>query len=84
MTIADDGPGLSADEIPHLFERFYRSPAARGANSTHDSGGSGLGLAIVREIVQRHGGSVRASSRSPQGLAIDIEVPARARARAIA
>lgn len=76
MTIADDGPGLPPEEIPHLFERFYRSPAARGTISSHEVGGSGLGLAIVREIVHRHGGTVRASARTPHGLAIDVEIPA--------
>jgi signal transduction histidine kinase len=76
MTIDDDGPGLSGEDLPHLFERFYRSPAARGHLAKNESGGSGLGLAIVREIVQRHGGAVSAQSRAPHGLSIAVEMPA--------
>lgn len=76
LQVTDDGPGVAADELPHLFERFYRSPAARGSVATRDGGGAGLGLAIVREIVERHGGSVRASSAEPHGLAIQVDLPA--------
>jgi signal transduction histidine kinase len=77
LTVNDDGPGLPAQEIPLVFERFYRGADARGTASKRDPGGSGLGLAIVREIVERHGGSVRAQARSPHGLTITIELPAR-------
>lgn len=73
-TLSDDGPGLPADELASVFERFYRGSVARGAGDLGD--GSGLGLAIVREIVERHGGSVRAEARQPHGLAIVIELPA--------
>jgi len=74
LTVSDDGPGLPPDELPHVFERFYRGAAAR--TEARDNGGSGLGLAIVREIVERHGGEVRARVSSPHGLAIEIELPA--------
>ena len=77
LTIADDGPGLPADELPHLFERFYRSASARGMSSRDGVGGSGLGLAIVREIVHRHGGAVRARANAPRGLVIEVELPER-------
>ena len=73
-TLSDNGPGLPADELASVFERFYRGSVARGAGDLGD--GSGLGLAIVREIVERHGGSVRAEARQPHGLAIVIELPA--------
>lgn len=73
LRVADDGPGLSADELPHVFERFYRAPAARG--NTAAGAGSGLGLAIVREIVERHGGTVSARLADPHGLAILVELP---------
>ena len=76
MTVSDDGPGIPTDELPHVFERFYRGAMARGAQSDHEAGGSGLGLAIVREIVERHGGSVHARTATPRGLAIDVELPA--------
>ena len=74
LRVDDDGPGLSNEELSHVFERFYRAPGARGSAS-RDGGGSGLGLAIVREIVERHGGSVRAEATRPHGLAITIELP---------
>jgi signal transduction histidine kinase len=51
VTVADEGPGLSAEQAAHAFERFWRGPGARGE-------GSGLGLAIVRAIAERHGGYV--------------------------
>jgi signal transduction histidine kinase len=78
LAVADDGPGIPADELPHLFERFYRAPGARANHGADEVGGSGLGLAIVREIVQRHAGTVRARSGSPRGLVIEVEIPARA------
>ena len=70
LTVGDDGPGIAPEDLPHVFERFYRGAGAR------DGGGSGLGLAIVREIVERHDGTVRARGRRPRGLSIEIELPA--------
>jgi two-component system OmpR family sensor kinase len=64
ITVTDEGPGLSADEAAHAFERFWRGSGAR-------SGGSGLGLAIVRAIAERHGGSI-----SAEGPRFTIELPA--------
>jgi two-component system, OmpR family, sensor kinase len=63
ITVEDEGPGLSDDDVVHAFERFWRSPQARGT-------GSGLGLAIVRSIAERHGGSV-----SVRGACFTIELP---------
>jgi signal transduction histidine kinase len=77
LTVSDDGPGLSPDDLSHAFERFYRAAGVRVAGAARDSGGSGLGLAIVREIVERHGGTVNAEKREPHGLAIIIELPAK-------
>ncbi len=77
LRVSDDGPGLPAEELPHVFERFYRGAGARGPHAARDQGGSGLGLAIVREIVEQHGGAVRAEPRRPRGLSIVIELPAR-------
>jgi signal transduction histidine kinase len=76
LTISDDGPGVPAAELPHLFERFYRGPANPG--SDRDERGSGLGLAIVRAIVERHGGTVNVGTRSPHGLVMMIDLPAHA------
>ena len=76
LTVRDDGPGLPADELPRVFERFYRGTVSRATPDPGANGGSGLGLAIVREIMERHGGEVRARSSSPRGLAIEAELPA--------
>jgi len=76
LTVVDDGPGLTAEELSLVFERFYRGAASSGSGVVRDAGGSGLGLAIVREIVERHGGTVRAEGRAPHGLAIVVEIPA--------
>jgi signal transduction histidine kinase len=77
LTVSDDGPGLPPDELPRLFERFYRAAGVRGPRGARDQGGSGLGLAIVREIVERHGGTASAEARSPHGLTIALELPAK-------
>jgi signal transduction histidine kinase len=76
LTVHDDGPGIPDEELPHVFERFYRGTNVRGGSGSSDDGGSGLGLAIVREIVERHGGGVSAETRKPRGLAIHVELPA--------
>jgi len=75
LEASDDGPGLSAEELPRVFQRFYR---ASGSRDTREAGGSGLGLAIVREIVERHGGTVSARARAPHGLVMTVEIPAAA------
>jgi two-component system, OmpR family, sensor histidine kinase MprB len=63
LTVRDHGPGIAAEDREHVFERFYRSAAARSLP------GSGLGLAIVREVAQAHGGEVRAEE-APGGGAL--------------
>lgn len=69
LEVLDEGPGFSADALPHVFERFYRAEASR------TTPGSGLGLAIVREIVLRHGGTVDAANRDPGGAKLMIRLP---------
>ena len=73
LEVFDDGPGIPAEAIPHLFERFYR---VDGARSTRGNG-SGLGLAIVRWIVQQHGGEVEIESRTGEGTVFTVLLPAR-------
>jgi two-component system, OmpR family, sensor histidine kinase MprB len=63
LDVADQGPGISGEDLPHIFDRFYRASEARQLP------GSGLGLAIVQQTAERHGGSVSAG-RTPEGGAI--------------
>jgi len=74
---SDDGPGVAPEELDRVFDRFYRGTGARVSGGSRDGGGSGLGLAIVREIIERHGGVVRAEGREPHGLTILIDIPER-------
>lgn len=69
LVVCDDGEGIAADDLPRIFERFFRGDPARGA------GGSGLGLAIVNEIVRVHGGRVEARSRPREGASFHIMLP---------
>ncbi len=70
VEVRDDGPGIAAQDQPHVFDRFYRSAEAR------TEPGSGLGLAIVRQIVERHDGRVWATNREGGGAAVGFELPA--------
>jgi two-component system sensor histidine kinase MprB len=70
VEVRDDGPGIAPADQPHVFDRFYRSAAAR------TEPGSGLGLAIVQQIVQRHDGTVWATNREVGGAAVGFELPA--------
>ena len=66
IEVRDSGPGIPAEDLPHIFERFYKSA---------DSGGMGLGLAIARHIVLAHGGSIHAESAPGAGTTIRVEIP---------
>jgi two-component system, OmpR family, sensor histidine kinase MprB len=69
LDVRDQGPGIDAADLPHVFERFYRAESARSMS------GSGLGLAIVRKVITDHGGSVTASCPPGGGTLIHIELP---------
>lgn len=72
FSVADDGEGVGAEHLPHLFERFYRADFARDRGH----GGSGIGLAIVKAFTEAHGGHVTAASRGPgQGCTFTVAVP---------
>ncbi|MEJ8667584.1 HAMP domain-containing sensor histidine kinase [Streptomyces sp. MS1.AVA.1] len=71
LTVTDTGTGIPADELPRLFERFYR---VRGARSrSHE--GSGLGLVLVKDLVEAHGGTVGVDSRLGQGTSVTVDLP---------
>jgi two-component system, OmpR family, sensor histidine kinase MprB len=70
ITVRDHGPGVDADDLPHIFDRFYRAPAARTLP------GSGLGLAIVRQVAELHGGTVTAEPAAGGGTCFRLELPA--------
>lgn len=71
LTVLDDGPGLTSEELGHLGERRFRAPASRRRAPR----GSGLGVSIVRELCQRVGFSLAFSANEPQGLRVVIEGP---------
>jgi two-component system, OmpR family, sensor histidine kinase BaeS len=71
MRIIDNGPGIPDEELPRLFERFYRGDEAR----TRADGGSGLGLAIAKQWVEAHGGRISASNRLEGGACFAILLP---------
>jgi len=71
IVVADTGKGISAEALPHLFERFYKEDKARD----RASGGSGLGLSIVKKIVEMHGGEAFAANRPSSGAAFTVVIP---------
>lgn len=72
LAIEDNGPGISEEHLPHVFDRFYRSDSAR----TRKYGGAGLGLAISKSIIDAHGGSIWVNSQSGQGCTFKVWLPA--------
>lgn len=73
LSVSDTGPGIPAEEMPKIFERFYRSDSARKA----ESGGHGLGLSIARIIVKAHGGKLRVRSKVGSGSTFFVDLPLR-------
>jgi len=69
LGITDEGAGIAEEDLPYVFDRFYRSPGARTMP------GSGLGLAIVRQVAERHGGSVHAGRAPSGGAAFSLHLP---------
>jgi two-component system phosphate regulon sensor histidine kinase PhoR len=74
VAVEDRGPGIPADEQPHIFEPFYRGRYATNAQIS----GSGLGLSLVKEIVEAHGGTITVTSTAGKGSLFQISLPAHA------
>jgi signal transduction histidine kinase len=72
LTVTDSGDGIAPDQLPFIFDRFFKAGSVKGVASR----GSGLGLSIVKAIVTRHGGHVSATSTPNLGTTIRIELPA--------
>jgi signal transduction histidine kinase len=70
VTVSDTGLGIAPEHLPHVFDRFYKVDPSRAGQS-----GSGLGLSIVKAIVERHGGTITANSRSGEGTTFSIKFP---------
>jgi len=74
LQVADDGEGIAAEHLPHLFERFYRADMARD----REHGGAGIGLAITAALVEAHGGRITAISGGPgRGATFTVDLPLR-------
>lgn len=72
LSVADQGPGLSEDDLAHLFERFYRGDPSRARSQRI---GSGLGLSIVQQIAVTHGGRIQASNHAEGGAVLELILP---------
>jgi two-component system sensor histidine kinase BaeS len=70
MQLVDTGKGIAAEDLPHIFERFYRAEKSRTG-----AGNSGLGLAICQAIVEAHGGSITAASVPGTGATFVVRLP---------
>ena len=68
LRVSDSGPGIPPDELPHVFDRFFRGRSARPS-------GSGIGLTVVRELVEAQGGDVEVTSTLGQGATFTVRLP---------
>ena len=71
ISFTDDGLGISAEDLPYIFEHFYRGDKSRDRKS----GGSGIGLAIVKQLVEIHGGRVFVTSKLGEGSTFTVLLP---------
>jgi two-component system sensor histidine kinase BaeS len=71
VRISDTGKGIAQEDIPHIFDRFFRGDSSR----SHAQRGSGLGLAISQKIMELHHSSIRATSKPEEGSVFEFELP---------
>ena len=71
ISVADNGEGIPAEDLPNMFERFYRVDKSRARNG----GGSGLGLTIAKRLVEAHGGTIEVSSELGKGSCFSFTIP---------
>jgi two-component system sensor histidine kinase BaeS len=71
ISVTDTGEGIAADDLPHVFERFYRA----GRSRDRATGGTGLGLAIAQSIARLHGGEITAKSKLGIGSTFTVSLP---------
>jgi two-component system sensor histidine kinase BaeS len=71
ISVADSGAGIAEEDLPHVFDRFWRADKSR----TRSTGGSGLGLAIVRKLVEAHGGTAGVTSATGLGTTFTVRLP---------
>ncbi len=71
LAVKDTGIGIASEDLPHVFDRFYKADSAR----THHAGGAGLGLSIVKAIVEFHEGHIRIDSTLNEGTQVAVELP---------
>jgi len=71
VSVRDTGEGIRPEDLPHIFERFYRGEKSRNRGT----GGAGLGLAIARGIVRAHGGEIRVESQVGKGTQFTFNIP---------
>jgi two-component system, OmpR family, sensor histidine kinase BaeS len=68
LRVSDSGPGIPAEALPHIFDRFYRGHTARAS-------GTGIGLTVVRELIGAHGGTIQTASQPGQGASFTVQLP---------